>query len=284
MIRAALAVVALQTGATAPAAVPEYVSPYSLAFATPKGELTADFALAPRADAHDASDVAYEQWYGAEVRRKFNAWGPRPRLYPAPERIDERDVVWRRERVIASAERLIGYAYQHHHVPDWDPPQDWDWKPTCAGRNGKGLDCSNFTTFVYDYALGIRFTSEVGEQATLRTVKGFGGDGEIAVERIERGDSYRAFVDRLATADLVFVKDRAGELSHVVLWLGSTGHSTDGTPVVIDSHGETVKDARGETIPCGIQIRPFREDSWYWRSASHALRIVKPPANAHVTR
>ena len=36
-----------------------------------------------------------------------------------------------------------------------------------------------------------------------------------------------------------------------------------------------VRDSRGASVPCGIHLRPFREDSWYNRSASHALRLLR---------
>ena len=39
---------------------------------------------------------------------------------------------------MAAATRLIGYQYQHHHVPDWDPPESWPWKECCGERHGKG--------------------------------------------------------------------------------------------------------------------------------------------------
>lgn len=265
-------------------AVPEapapYTSPYEIVLTTPRAELCADFAEPPRDDPHQQSDVAFDNWYGADVRTKFGAWGPRPRAYAAPASIAARDVTWRRERVIAAAEKFVGYAYQHHHVPDWNPPADWPWKPTCAARNGPGLDCSNLTAFVYDYALGIRFTSDVEDQAQLARVTSFGGEGEIEVQRIERGGSYRAFVDRLAPADLVFVKNKDEKVSHVVIWLGSTGRAKDGTPLVLDSHGDDTRDANGSIIPCGVRIRPFRESGWYWRSASHALRILSAPTDS----
>jgi cell wall-associated NlpC family hydrolase len=254
-----------------------YTSPYSIVLATPREDLCADFAESPRNDPHQQSDVAFEAWYGADVRAKFGAWGPRPRTYSAPPEIAARDVTWRRERVIAAAEKLIGHGYQHHHLPDWNPPADWPWKSTCAAKNGPGLDCSNLTTFVYDYALGIRFTSDIDEQALLTHVTSFGGEGEIEVERIERGGSFAAFVASLAPADLIFVKNTSGSVSHVVIWLGKAGRSKDGTPLVLDSHGEDTRDANGTLIPCGVEIRPFREQGWYWRSASHALRILRAP-------
>jgi hypothetical protein len=41
----------------------------------------------------------------------------------------------------------------------------------------------------------------------------------------------------------------------------------------MDSRGDDVVDDAGAHIPCGIHLRPFREDSWYNRCASHAHRI-----------
>jgi hypothetical protein len=31
------------------------------------------------------------------------------------------------DRVILVASRWIGNPYQHHHIPDWDPPAGWQW-------------------------------------------------------------------------------------------------------------------------------------------------------------
>jgi hypothetical protein len=77
----------------------------------------------------------------------------------------------------------------------------------------------------------------------------------------------------LRTGDLVFIRNRSGKISHVVIWVGPIGRAPDGVPLVIDSHGDDVRDSDGQPIPCGVQLRPFRENSWYNRSASHALRI-----------
>ena len=43
---------------------------------------------------------------------------------------------------------------------------------------------------------------------------------------------------------------------------------------VIDSTGSGHKDSQGNTIPDGVQIRPFTRDSWYWQDFDHAHRIV----------
>ena len=38
-------------------------------------------------------------------------------------------------------------------------------------------------------------------------------------------------------------------------------------------------DSDGQAIPCGVQLRPFRETSWYNQGASHALRILDGPGD-----
>jgi hypothetical protein len=75
----------------------------------------------------------------------------------------------------------------------------------------------------------------------------------------------------------VFIRSREGHVSHVVIWVGPIGRAPDGTPLVIESHGSGVRDGNGQTIPCGVQLRPFREDSWYNRSASHVARVFHDP-------
>src|SRR3954454_24720798 len=89
-------------------------------------------------------------------------WGPRAATYPtgtAPAGCDA--LAWQRARVIAVAQRYLGLPYRHHHVPAWDPAAGLVGAPDA----GTGLDCSNFTAWVYNYGLGIRFTSEVQDQA-----------------------------------------------------------------------------------------------------------------------
>jgi hypothetical protein len=90
-------------------------------------------------------------------------------------------------------------------------------------------------------------------------------------------DSYEERVRALRTGDLLFVRNRGGKVSHVVLWVGPIGRSPDGVPLIIDSHGDDVRDSNGATIPCGVRVRPFRENSWYNHSAAHALRVFRDP-------
>jgi cell wall-associated NlpC family hydrolase len=177
--------------------------------------------------------------------------------------------------VVAVALRFLGYGYQHHHIPDWDPPRNWPWKPTAIGHNGKGVDCSNFTGFVYNLGFGIGLNTDVVRQAEehearMHTV---GWARNWPLRRVELPESYDERIRILRTGDLLFIRSNRGQISHVVIWVGPIGQSPDGLPLILDSHGEGVRDCNGQPIPCGIHLRPFRENSWYNHSAAHALRI-----------
>jgi cell wall-associated NlpC family hydrolase len=144
-----------------------------------------------------------------------------------------------------------------------------------VGHNGKGVDCSNFTAFVYNLALGLKPSGDVKKQSAQLEIPGPGPDRISRAVRIELPPSYAQRVKVLRTGDLLYIRNRKDEISHVVLWVGEIGQSPDNSPLLIDSHGEGVHDCRGNTIPCGIYLRPFCEKSWYCHSASHAIRVLK---------
>jgi cell wall-associated NlpC family hydrolase len=239
----------------------------------PPDDLVGDLLHGERGDPQRQSEVPFHEWYAAWVRHRYGAWGPPVRSYSALAGFEAEPLEWKRERVIATAARFIGYEYQHHHVPDWNPPGNWPWKSCCAGHNGPGFDCSNFTSFVYNQGFGIRVSSAVGRQAETRVAR---LDGmHVPVQRVELPAPYVARRETLHTGDLLFIRGReGGRVTHVVLWVGSIGVAPNHLPLVLDSHGSGVVDEEGRAIPCGVHLRPFREDSWYNRCASHALRII----------
>src|SRR5262245_56350171 len=124
----------------------KYRSPYSVKFSYPVRDLLADLERGTRGEAHHQSSLPFRDWYHAETRRRYGSWGPPARHYPASSHAGEKAVEWKRERVIAVGLRYVGYSYQHHHIPDWDPPRGWPWKEVASGHNGKGVDCSNFSS------------------------------------------------------------------------------------------------------------------------------------------
>ncbi len=248
-------------------------SMYRLEFSFPDDELIGDLLHGERGDPHAQASVPHREWYSESIRRQFGGWGPKPRIYPRVEGFAARPIEWKRERVIATAARFLGYGYQHHHVPDWDPPASWPWKKTCVGHNGKGVDCSNFTSFVYNQGCGLHLNSAVGHQSELKHAAIAVGES-APLARIELPRDYAERQKALHTGDLVYVRGReGGPVTHVILWIGSVGRSPGDVPMILDSHGAGVEDEDGRAIPCGIHVRPFRERSWYNRCAAHALRV-----------
>jgi cell wall-associated NlpC family hydrolase len=138
-------------------------------------------------------------------------------------------VSWTRQRIIAVAQKYIGLGYQHHHIPTWNPPGE-----------GTGLDCSNFTAWVYNYGLGLVFTSDVQDQADSATAP---GRKLSSSEPLQPGDL------------LYILKEDRSEISHVAIYV-DPNH-------VIDSHsnyhGVTEHAAKG----------------WYVTHFSFARRILE---------
>jgi len=251
-----------------------YASPYSTRFNEPVKALLADILSGPRGNREAESRFSREDWDSARVRRDYGAWGPPARRYPAPRIAQGKSPAWKRERLLATALLFTGLSYQHHHIPDWTPPEDWPWLRAPRGHNEKGLDCSNFTSFAYNLALGIQLSSDIGVQARTEHVEE-GAATQARVLRIEPPRNFEGWPRVLKPGDLLFIKaSPTGQVSHVVLWMGENGVSPDGTPLVLDSTGTGHKDANGAAIPDGIRLRPFSSGSWYFRCASHALRII----------
>ncbi len=274
MRRHCLALLLLPLALVAEAQDPrEYRSPYRVEFSVPKSELIGDLERSERGDWRIEAEIEHAHWYSPNTRERFGSWGPEPRTYPRPREPEGSTPERKRERVIAVAMRFLGYGYQHHHVPDWDPPRGWPWKETCFGRNGKGVDCSNFTGFVFNQGFGLKLNTEVHRQSEERFATTTEGE-RVPLRVVALPAAYSQRIETLRTGDLVFIKNRAGRISHVVIWVGPIGKSPDGIPLILDSHGEDVRDSEGTPIPCGIHLRPFRENSWYNESASHALRLV----------
>lgn len=192
----------------------------AFAVAIDPSSLTADFA---ERDQLPQSKTPQSRWYS----ERMDSWGPHACEYPLvspPAGVDE--VAWKRARIIAVAQKYIGLPYQHHHIPGWNPPE------------GPGLDCSNFTAWVYNYGLGIKFNSDVHKQA----------DGPSAAgRRLSDGEAY-------VPGDLLYIlKQDRSEISHVVIYIDE-GH-------IIDSHKGSV------------QIRPF--EGWYKSHLDHARRVIE---------
>lgn len=147
------------------------------------------------------------------------SYGPCALPYPKvvfPISVDR--VEWSRTRVVATAKKWIDLPYRHHHIPAMG-----------------GLDCSNLTAFVYNFAFGIRFTSWVERQAD-----------EVG-RKLKRSEP-------LAPGDLIFLYSADfTRISHALIYISPTE--------IIDSTGP------------GVQIRPFA--GWYKKNYAWARRVIE---------
>ena len=249
-----------------------YESPYRVRLPWPDDELIPDLLDGQRGDPQFSATIAPAEWYGPRV----GPWGPRPRAYPPPAIAQDKSDEWQRARLVATALRLVGYTYRHHHLPDWDPPPGWRTpKPGEVAHDGKGVDCSNFTAFVFNQGLGITISSDVQKQAATQTAALNGSGRSFAVATIAQQDTAAQWAQVLKPGDLLYIRPRHSDsIAHVVIWIGTWGTSGEGDPLVLDSHGADVRDENGKLIPAGVQLRPFRANSWYATRADHALRLI----------
>ena len=255
-----------------------YRSPYRLRYRAPVEQLLFD-AKGPRGSAAEESTVPEREWYGEETRKRCGAWGIPARRFDCPPEVREKPADWKRERVVAAAARFIGYEYQHHHVPDWNPPKDWPWNRCCAGKQGKGVDCSNFSGWNYNWALGIHLNTDIHRQAAEATAQS--SHGEVRAQVIKRPEGepdrwYDELCRALKPGDLLYISDKdRTKAVHVIMWIGECGESPDRAPLIMDSTGGKTKDCEGHAIPCGIHLRPFAKGSWYHTRFSHAHRWIE---------
>ena len=193
--------------------------------------LTADFAAR---DKLAESRTPQKEWYKKDLNY---GWGPLATIYPAvrvPQGCDS--INWKRDRIIAVARKYIGLKYRHHHIPGWDPPASL----TGETNSARGLDCSNFSSWVYNYGLGIKFTSDIEEQA----------DGSRAPGRKLKPN------EALQPGDLMFILvENRSRVSHVVIYV-DPDH-------IIDSHGKT----GGVTEHAAV--------GWYKTHFAFARRVIE---------
>lgn len=176
------------------------------------------------------SEEPASAWY---TDSRKGTWGPKAAQYPSVDApLGCEAVAWKRARVLAVANKYVGLPYQHHHIPAWDPSSAW------ADQEGPGLDCSNFTAWVYNYALGLKFISNVEGQADGTDAPG---------RRLESSEP-------LEPADLLFIlNEERTAISHAVLYIDAQH--------IIDSTGP------------GVQVRSFA--GWYQNRYSHARRVLE---------
>lgn len=256
------------------------------------------------------------------------AWGPQAKVYDAMPGYQDKSVSWLQQRVLASAEQWIGTPYQHRHIPQFDPygtggiftpdaampsitpftpvsvnasnisatqwawndVENWNESGMTSQQYSPGIDCSDFTSYAYNFALGTKLITNVANQCEYDYVTMPGDGNQQLTVQIFAAPSpgnntpaqYGAFVNSLQPGDLLFMQEDATntQVSHVIMWLGEYGTLADGTvssiPLIINSHDNTpeITDLNGIIPPTGVQILPFRDDEWFYHRAVEVHRIV----------
>lgn len=198
------------------------------------------------------------------------------------------------QRLMKAASDMIGTHYQHLHLPDFNPADapgfTWDKvssNPTLQSTqelNGgptspttysnpyvadygfaqPGIDCTNFTAYLYNLALGIQMNGATCTQIELHGGVGdpsasanvMGADGQELETNFFFSPNYGtldvntdldAIIDQLQPGDILYMRSTApgDELTvvHGIMWLGEYGTNEDGTPsdvpLIISSHDNT---------------------------------------------
>lgn len=283
-----------------------YRSPYSLSFTAPG--LLDDFSQFPRNEVKEQSqNPVFADWYNLSYWKDTTNpgiiserdWGPTSALYPAP-RVPANlpqgmtAAEWRQQRVVATAASYLQLPYQHHHIPGWNPPRNWPyWKKVAEGHITPGLDCSNFSSWNYNYGLGLKLDGapmSQGEQTQVDNANGTFRSRVVLEQKSQSPENnpipYKTFKDTLQPGDLLYIKgepwDKPGQhITHVIMWVGNLGQGSGDVPLIIDSHGPVVIDQNGVTIPNGVFLRPFYDatnkpkgtgQDWYLAAFDHAVR------------
>ena len=297
-----------------------YVSPFKLTISAPSSWLT---DIASRSALIDPNSTPHPTaWYTTNYPNF--SWGPvTPQLYSvAQNQISNPALVmaleydrgipvyntsinplpagasyfdWATQRLMATAQPMIGTAYQHLHLPTFNPslvkpPGSFSWNPVSnkpllqssqqllANQTGTqtnpykdvyglpaaGIDCTDFTAYLYNLALGYQMHSGTFNQVTFPEMISslVGGTAAATVldatgkavqpsffygpnygSDISNGSgSLDSVIDQLQPGDLLYIGNSSG-IRHVVMWLGPIGVNQDGTassvPLVISSHDNT---------------------------------------------
>lgn len=229
--------------------------------------LTADFTAR---DKLPQTEVPVADWNTRQADGEYLAggWGPRPLTYPTisvPGNAGCGAQTWQRERILKIALRYLNLPdnalalnYRHHHIPAWNPPtnthvsgdnEDPETNDLGAWDAGTGLDCSNFASWVYNYGLGIKFTSAVRD-----------------LNKASLGVSAKALPKEgpFQLGDLVYLHPTANSnvVSHVVIYINDD--------YVIDDRYD-YRAPSGE-FQQGVLVRP--RVGWYRTAVMGGWRVI----------
>lgn len=211
---------------------------------------------------------------------------------------------WRRERQIATAyyHSYMGLLYQHVHVPGYVPSNRGsnNFNYVSAARWTPGLDCSDFSSYVSNWANGLRLQTNVGGQDTVGQAILFQGTmssagvpdalpvpGHFPIASLAYAAvvatapmPYDELISVLKPGDFIAISGGGPSQppTHVVMYLGKRGLGAgvgvgSDYPLILDSTDtQFAPDQNGCLAPPGPHLREFRPGQWYARSWSSVHR------------
>jgi cell wall-associated NlpC family hydrolase len=228
-----------------------------------------------------------------------STWGPQPISFPSatvPTNCDP--VKWSQTRVVAAGMQYVNnsaYNYCHHHVPNWMPPDTPYYRNynICSsygieqfGRGWTGIDCTDFTSWIYNMAFGGIMNADTGAQAcSPKDAPGI----MLPWTRVQT----EQFGSVLQPGDLLYICGDADvpTVTHGIVWTNVTANTSQipelirnmdpnqqasaqrmanqylagGKPIyiIMDAHAN------------GPNLRPFV--GWYQEAFSHARRMISVP-------
>jgi len=237
--------------------------------------VTADF---PARDAIAQSPLARGDWRTISAYGNL-AWGPSPTIFPAvtiPAGCDP--VTWQQQRLLAAANHFIQqqHNYCHHYIPGWDsagltfpqtnggtsgPGPSYCYTGSGAGLAANagtktGLDCSNYTSWLYNYALGgVRMTGGItaqgGSLPTAEAAYNY-GNAWAPGTLYERPAQWQTYITKgdaryqqypFQPGDLLYIgSGSTGKITHVVMWTGIRAVDGSGRYLVTESFGSIDND------------------------------------------
>lgn len=296
------------------------VNDFILAMGNPAGSQQAATSCTTSTNADFSQRSALQQsnvpnW---QTTNQAGSWGPHSQPLPyvsVPAGCD--CSTWKTQRVLQAIDMFVnmGLNYCHHHIPGWTPPDD-EGQPkavfripgtTCTKNrtvNGKivwqGVDCSDFTSWYYNYALGvasggIALHTAIDTQACEPNPtspapvdpnnKSCTIDGAPGVALNYNSSNFDSIAGKLQPGDLLFIMGGNGNtnITHVITWTGMTvGNGTGQIPTSKLAPDYQSYVTQGQQLAgawviadshyAGPAYRPFL--GWYRANLSHVRRII----------
>ena len=270
-----------------------YESPYALVASVCDPALTPDYRTGFKLASNFGSWTVTpsSEWANLDAMLALqSAWGPWYLPFPAPDNVLSMTLFEQTARVLAATTYHLGNVpYRHAHSAEWlvMPAPGW---LEAGFPPGAGFDCSDYSHFNYNMALGVQLYPGISEQAQQTTAEVHVASTDGASSNVVTVSStvlfdvragwnknYDELVHGLQPGDLLYIRSDPKltlNISHVIMWLTPLATDSLGKDgyLVTDSFGDVAFDSNGNQVPSGPQIRPFLNTTYYFNCFDHVVR------------